>query len=165
MARVALDADVLIAFLDAADAQHDAAVALLRPLLAAGEHILLSASVYAEIMVRPLQRGTQATVEEFLDAINATVVPIDRALARQAAALRAAHRGLRLPDALSLAAARVNAAELLTFDLRVARIAANEPTDPIYGAAPVGPERGALHPASGEDVGERADEDLHVRPD
>jgi predicted nucleic acid-binding protein len=128
VARVAVDADVLIAFLDAADAQHQAAVELLRPRLAAGDHILLSASVYAEIMVRPLQRGTQATVDEFLDAINATVVPIDRALARSAAALRAEHRGLRLADALSLAAARVNAAELLTLDVRLARVAANEPT-------------------------------------
>jgi predicted nucleic acid-binding protein len=128
VARVALDADVLIAFLDAADAQHQAAVELLRPRLAAGDRILLSASVYAEVMVRPIQRGTQATVDEFLDAINATVVPIDRTLSRRAAGLRADHRGLRLPDAVSLAAARVNAAELLTFDVRLARVATNEPT-------------------------------------
>lgn len=129
MARVALDADVLIAFLDAADPQHHAAVELLRPRLAAGDRILLSASVYAEVMVRPLQRGTQATVDAFLDAIDATVVPIDRALARRAAALRAEHRGLRLPDALSLAAARVNAAALLTLDVRLARVAASERPD------------------------------------
>jgi predicted nucleic acid-binding protein len=128
VARVALDADVLIAFLDGADAQHQAAVELLRPRLAAGDQILLSASVYAEVMVRPLQRGTQATVDDFLDAINATVVPIDRTLARRAAALRAEHRGLRLPDALSLAAAHVNAAELLTLDVRLARVATNEPS-------------------------------------
>ncbi len=121
MARVALDADVLIAFLDAADSQHQAAVELLRPRLAAGDRILLSASVYAEIMVRPLQRGTQATVDEFLDAINAIVVPIDRALARRAAGLRAEHHGLRLPDALSLAAALANDAALLTLDVRVSR--------------------------------------------
>jgi predicted nucleic acid-binding protein len=127
VARVALDSDVLIAFLDAADAQHHAAVELLRPRLAAGDQILLGASVYAEVMVRPLQRGTQATVDEFLGAIDATVVPIDRALARRAAALRAEHRTLRLADALSLAAARANAAALLTLDVRLARVAAGEP--------------------------------------
>jgi predicted nucleic acid-binding protein len=87
-------------------------------------------------MVRPLQRGTQATVDEFLDAIKATVVPIDRALARRGAALRAEHRRVRLPDALSLAAARAKTAELLTFDARLARIATGEPTGPTQGAAP-----------------------------
>jgi predicted nucleic acid-binding protein len=126
VARLALDTDVLIAFLDAADAQHQAAVDLLRPRLAAGDRILLSASVYAEVMVRPLQRGSQATVDEFLDAINASIVPIDRTLARRAAALRADHGSLRLPDALSLAAALANAAELLTLDRRLAQVAARE---------------------------------------
>jgi len=72
VARVALDADVLIAFLDAADAQHQAAVEGLRPRLAAGDEILLSASVYAEVMVRPVQDGSHAAVDEFLDAIKAT---------------------------------------------------------------------------------------------
>jgi predicted nucleic acid-binding protein len=81
-------------------------------------------------MVRPLQRGTQATVDEFLDAIKATIVPIDRALARRAAALRAEHRGLRLPDAVSLAATRVNAAELLTLDVPLARVPKDEPPGP-----------------------------------
>lgn len=58
MAPVALDADVLIAFLDASDAQHESAVDALRPRLASGEQLLIAASVYAEILVRPLQRGT-----------------------------------------------------------------------------------------------------------
>jgi predicted nucleic acid-binding protein len=124
MARVALDADVVIAFLDPADGQHERAVRALRPRLAVGEEILVGASVYAEVMVRPVQRGTHATVDAFLEAIGATVVAVDRAVARRAAQLRAEHRSLRLPDALSLATALVNEAELLSLDNRLKRVAA-----------------------------------------
>jgi predicted nucleic acid-binding protein len=83
MARVALDADVIIAFLDPADAQHRRAVEELRRRLAAREEFVVAASVYAEVMVRPLARGAEATVDEYLDAVGARVVPIDRALARR----------------------------------------------------------------------------------
>ena len=126
MADVALDADIVIAFLDPADEQHDAAVEILRPHLAAGRRLVLSASVYAEILVRPLERGTDALVEEFIDAIGADIVAVDRDIARRAAELRARHRSLRLPDAFSLATAMGSAAELLTLDIGLRRIAARE---------------------------------------
>jgi predicted nucleic acid-binding protein len=126
VARVALDADVVIAFLDAGDDQHARAVDLLRPLLAAGEEIVMGASVYAEVMVRPLASGTGARVDEFIDAIGATVLAIDRELARRAAGLRAGHRSLRLPDALSLATALMAGAELVTLDQRLRRVARSE---------------------------------------
>jgi predicted nucleic acid-binding protein len=124
MARVALDADVVIAFLDAADDQHERAVDELRPRLTGGEEILLGASVYAEVMVRPLQRGTDAKVDEFLEAIGARVVAVDRNAAWRAAQLRARHRSLRLPDALSLATALSSGTELLTLDGQLRGIAA-----------------------------------------
>ncbi len=81
MARVALDADVVIAFLDAGDDQHERAMELLRPWLGAGEAIVVGASAYAEVMVRPLQRGTDARVDEFLKAMarpssRLTVIPL-----------------------------------------------------------------------------------------
>jgi len=126
VARVALDADVVIAFLDASDDQHDRAVVLVRDHLAAGDDIFVAASVYAEVMVRPLQRGVERSVEEFFSAVGAMVVPIDRVVARRAAGLRARHRTLRLPDALALAAAVASGARLLTFDQRLRRIAARE---------------------------------------
>jgi len=126
VARVALDADVVIAFLDAGDDQHDRAVELVRERLAAGDEILVGASVYAEILIRPLQRGADAAVDAFLDGIGAAVVPIDRDAARLAAQLRARHRSLRLPDALALAAALSADAELLTLDKRLRRVAARE---------------------------------------
>ena len=123
MARVALDADIVIAFLDPGDDQHAAAVAELRPRLAAGDELLVAATVYAESIVRPLQRGTDATVDGFLDEAGISIVSIDRAVARRAAALRAEHRSLRLPDALSLATAVGTDSALLTLDKKLRQIA------------------------------------------
>jgi len=73
--------------------------------LAAGESLLLGASVYAEVMVRPLKRGSDANVDEFLHAARVTVIDLNRTLARRAAELLARHRSLRLDDGLSLATA------------------------------------------------------------
>lgn len=128
MAAVALDADVLIAFLDASDAQHHSAVDVLRPRLAAGGQLLIAASVYAEILVRPLQRGSDHTVDAFINAIGAKIVPIDRDIARRAAQLRGSHRALRLPDAISLATALVAGAEFVTLDRRLGKTAELERT-------------------------------------
>ena len=122
MARVALDADIVIAFLDPGDDQHATAVAELRPRLAGGDELLAAATVYAESIVRPLQQGTDATVDEFFDAAGISIVPIDRAVARRAAALRAEHHSLRLPDAMSLAAAVATDSALLTLDKRLRQI-------------------------------------------
>lgn len=121
MACVALDADLLIAFLDPADAQHARAVNELRPRVAAGDELLIGATVYAEVIVRPLQDGTEATVDGFLDAAGVRLVPVDRTVARTAARLRADHPSVRLPDALSLATALVSDATLLTLDKKLQR--------------------------------------------
>jgi len=123
MGRVALDADVVIAFLDPSDAQHQRAVEIVGARLASGDDVLIAASVYAEVIVRPLQHGTAATVDEFLAAVGVHVVDIDRTLARRAAELRARHGALRLPDALSLATALAHNAEFLTLDRALQRIA------------------------------------------
>ncbi|HEY2657871.1 MAG TPA: PIN domain-containing protein [Solirubrobacteraceae bacterium] len=126
MAPVALDADVLIAFLDPGDAQHQRAVKELRAKLTAGERLLVGATVYAEVIVRPLALGTDSKVDEFLAAAKITVIHVDLVLAKRAAQLRARHRSLRLGDALSLATALTNDAQLLSFDQRLRRIAERE---------------------------------------
>jgi predicted nucleic acid-binding protein len=126
VARVALDADVVIGFLDPSDAQHQRAVEMLEARLAGGDDVLIAATVYAEVMVRPLRHGTDAKVDEFLAAIGARLLDIDRAVARRAAQLRARHGALRLPDALSLATALAAGAELLTLDRGLQRIADRE---------------------------------------
>ncbi|MGH2869571.1 MAG: type II toxin-antitoxin system VapC family toxin [Solirubrobacteraceae bacterium] len=126
MARVALDTDVVIAFLDPGDAQHAGAVQALGRHLAGGDEILIGATVYAEVIVRPLQQGTAEKVDEFLAAINAQVIVVDRLLARAAAGLRARHRAVRLPDAIALATALTRDAEFLTLDRDLQRIATKE---------------------------------------
>lgn len=123
MARVALDADIVIAFLDPGDDQHATAVAELRRRLAAADELLAAATVYAESIVRPLQQGTEATVDEFFDAAGISIIPVDRAVARRAAALRAEHQSLRLPDAMSLATAIATDSALLTLDKKLRQIA------------------------------------------
>jgi predicted nucleic acid-binding protein len=120
VATLALDADIVIAFLDPGNDRHAAAVAGLRQRLAAGDELLLGAPVYAETIVRPLQHGI---VDQFLDSVDITVIPIDRAVARRAAALRANHPSLRLPDAMSLATAITTDSTLLTLDKKLRRIA------------------------------------------
>ena len=122
MATVALDADVLIAFLDASDDQHQRAIDLLRPRLATGDRIVVGAGVYAEILVHPLKRGADQAIDDFLTAIGADIVAVDRDIARRAAQLRATHPSLRLPDALSLATAHATKSDLLTLDRRVQKV-------------------------------------------
>jgi predicted nucleic acid-binding protein len=66
--------------------------------------------------VAPHRRGAEAvdTADAFLDALPATVEPATRAIAAQAAGLRARHgTAVRLPDALVIATAMVLGAELV----------------------------------------------------
>ncbi len=78
MARVPLDPGVVIGFLDPSDVLHEQAVKLLGAPLATGDDVLVAATVDAEVIVRPLQHGTDAKVDEFLAAIDAHVVAVDR---------------------------------------------------------------------------------------
>jgi predicted nucleic acid-binding protein len=123
---VALDADVLIGFLNSDDPHHAAARALIVTAERDGDRLVMAASVYAEALVGPLRAGRGEVVDRFLAAFAVEVVPVDRDLAGEAARLRARHRTLRLPDAMALAAGRLAKAELKTFDRRLARIAAAE---------------------------------------
>jgi len=87
-----------------------------RDALERSDRLVLPVSAYAESLVGPSRRGTDAvaTLDAFLDAMPATVEPATREIGRRAASLRAAHRpGLRLPDALVLATAAVVGADLV----------------------------------------------------
>lgn len=120
MALTILDAGVLIAVLDAADAHHAAARAALSAAIQRGDRLAVPASAYAESLVAPSRRGQRAiqTVDAFLEDLPAEVEPITRQLAKRAAQLRARHgRRLRLPDALVLAAAlQLKADRVVTTD-------------------------------------------------
>lgn len=105
MAVVVLDASVLIAFLDANDAHHPAAVEALRA--HERETLVLPASAYAEVLVGPLRRraAAVATIQALLSALAVRIEPLTADIAVAAASLRARHPSLRLPDAFVLATA------------------------------------------------------------
>lgn len=123
MALIVIDASVVIAFLDATDTHHGAAVAALAA--AASHEVVLPATAYAEVLVAPARKGREAidTVEEAVAALALRLEPTTPAIARAAATLRARHRSLRLPDALVLATADVLvAATVLTADRAWAKV-------------------------------------------
>lgn len=114
-----LDAGVIIAFLDGADAHHDAARSALSTSLDGAERLSIAASALAECLVGPARRSTKAVelVRTVIDRLPVSVVHLDEEIATQAAMLRARHRSLKLPDALVIATAEHSSADrLITTD-------------------------------------------------
>ena len=125
MGKVVLDSSVLLGLLDAKDAHHEAASAAVRTCTEDGQALLLPATALSEILVGASRVGSDAVrvTEAFVNRIVTTVLPIDRAVARSAAELRANYRNLRLPDALVLACGIVHAVDtVLTADRSWRRI-------------------------------------------
>ena len=121
MGPVVVDASVLLGVLDPQDAHHSASVQSLRLARSRGRKIYLPASAFAEVLVGASRLGSEAIrrTEAFVDSVVDTVHPIDRDVTKIAAALRARHKSLRLPDALVLAVGRVtDASAILTADSR-----------------------------------------------
>ncbi|HEV7722135.1 MAG TPA: PIN domain-containing protein [Iamia sp.] len=121
MGLTVVDAGVVIALLDGADVHHDSAHDVLATVRAAGDDLVLPASGLAEALVHPARHGPDAvaTVEAFLDELPIDIYPVNRKVAREAAALRAAHGRLKLPDALVIATAKaLEAHRVLTTDRR-----------------------------------------------
>jgi predicted nucleic acid-binding protein len=102
---VALDSAAVVAFLDADDALHGAADVAIRDL--ASEHrFFASAVTFAEVLTGAhLQHHDEDVVRGFFADLVAEILPVEAATAERAARLRADHKGLRMPDALILAAA------------------------------------------------------------
>lgn len=117
MAVAVLDASVLIAFRDPADAHHHSSVAAL---VAVHDHeLVVPVSAYAEILVEPYRHGARVVArwERFLDDFAMRIEPISRDIGRRAAVLRAGKRSLALPDALVIATGDVLGADrVLTAD-------------------------------------------------
>ncbi len=103
---VALDSDAVIGFLDSGDAHHRSSVAMIREALAA-QPLVVSAVTVAEVLTGALVgHHDEQVVRGFFSDLIGTVVPVDGAIAEEAARLRAAGP-LRMPDALVLATAIV----------------------------------------------------------
>jgi predicted nucleic acid-binding protein len=119
VALIVVDASVLIAFLEVEDALHDAAVAALKE--AADDDLILGATTLLELLVTPYRRSEDHAerVKTFVRSVPLRVEPITEAIADAAARLRARHRTLAVPDALTLAVAdAVGADAVLTADRR-----------------------------------------------
>jgi predicted nucleic acid-binding protein len=116
VAIVVLDANVVIALLDAGDAHHAAAVSAVGQ--AQRDVLVLPVSAYGEILVDPWRRGLDAVaiVRGFVKDLGIRIEPLTEDIAERAARLRARHESLRLPDALVLATADALDAAALTCD-------------------------------------------------
>ncbi len=115
MALVVLDASVLIAFMSQDDVHHASAV---RAFTAeARSDLVAPASAVAEVLVYPYRTRQGHRAERFLDDAAIRVTPIDLAIARRAARLRARHGNVRLPDAFVIATGdELGATRVLTAD-------------------------------------------------
>ena len=114
-----LDAGVIIGFLDGDDSHHTAARTVLSDALGRNDQLLIAASALAECLVGPARQGAKQIelVRSLIDRLPVSVVDLNTEIAIQAAVLRAAHRSLRLPDALVIAtAANSGADRLVTTD-------------------------------------------------
>lgn len=118
MARlIVLDASFAIAALAADDAHHDAAADALAS--ASEDELVLAATTRAEILVGPARVGGKVLAAARDFANGCETVPVSAAIADDAAAVNARHRGLSLPDAIALVVAElIDADAVWTFDRR-----------------------------------------------
>jgi len=118
---IVLDASVLIAQLDAADAHHERASTLLTE--TAGEPLGISPLTLAEVLVGPVRSGKLQVAESAIDDLEIIAVPFTPDAPTRLAVLRAT-TGLRMPDCCVLLAAESAGAQVATFDERLAKSAA-----------------------------------------
>jgi predicted nucleic acid-binding protein len=112
-----VDASVLIAHLDASDAHHDRAVALLTE--AAERQLAASSVTIAEVLVGPARADRLEAALASLRTLGLREVPLGPDAASRLATLRAA-TSLKLPDCCVLLAAEdTDAAAIVTFDDRL----------------------------------------------
>lgn len=111
-----LDSNTVVGFLDADDPLHAPADAAVRA--TATEHaFVVSVVTVAELLTgAKLGHHDEATVRRFFEQVVSRRIPLDEPTAERAAELRAAHRVLKMPDALILATGDLTADLVLTAD-------------------------------------------------
>jgi predicted nucleic acid-binding protein len=117
---IVLDASVLIAHLDASDAHHERAGALL--LDVAHESLGASPLSLAEVLVGPARAGQLDRATAVLHQLEVTSVRLDEDAPARLAVLRAG-TSLKLPDCWVLLAAEQVRGAVATFDDRLAAAA------------------------------------------
>lgn len=134
---IVIDASVLIAYLNAPDANHTRAETIL--LDAAVDRFGASSITLAEVMVGPTRAGTLETARAMLRDLEIREVVIAKGTTERLARIRY-ETGLKLPDCCVLLAAQdADADTVLTFDDRLAKRARDLGyavwTEPSAGAA------------------------------
>ncbi len=122
---VVLDSDAVVAFLDRADALHDAADEAIRDLLGK-DRLFASAVTYGEVLTGArLGRHDEKRVQGFFADLISEILPVDAGVADKAADLRSKRKSLRMPDALILATAELHPEVnlVVTGDQRAAKTA------------------------------------------
>jgi predicted nucleic acid-binding protein len=117
---IVLDASVLIAHLDAADAHHRRADELLQAF--SPEPLGASPITLAEVMVGPARAGKLNLAATTLALLDVATVDLESNAPMRLAMLRAS-TGLKLPDCCVLLAAEQSGGVLSTFDDRLAAAA------------------------------------------
>ena len=117
---IVLDASVLVAHLNPADAHHQSATGIL--LAGTPERMLVHTITLAEILVAGVRIGQGASLRDDLRAAGIAVAPHDDDEPLRLAELRATS-GLKLPDCCVLDVAIRHRASLATFDDALANAA------------------------------------------
>lgn len=117
---IAVDASVLIAHLNPADAHHHAATEIL--LAGTAGDMLVHTLTLAEVLVGGVRIGRGASMRDDLQAAGITVASHDDGEPLRLAELRAT-TGLKLPDCCVLDVAIHHRARLATFDRALADVA------------------------------------------
>lgn len=130
MGALILDASVLIALLDRADPHYARAVADVEAADQDNDDLVAPASAYSEALVAFARASRVDDAREAIAAMGIAVAPLDAETAEQAAALRARHDRLRLPDAMVLATSQQLKGHMLTYDQRLQRYAVDEAAAP-----------------------------------
>jgi predicted nucleic acid-binding protein len=129
--RIYLDTSALIYTIE----RHPVFGAMLDTLWAAmvngAAELITSELTILECLVGPLRAGNKQSIEVFdraFDESGLQLLPVNRAVFRLAADLRAAHLSLRTPDAVHLAAAEIYAAQWIVTNDRAMSGKAAVPT-------------------------------------
>lgn len=117
---IVVDANILIAHLDANDIHHDRAMALLLDL--ADSTLAASPLTLAEVLVGPARSGQLDRANAALALLGVASIDLGPDAPIQLALLRAA-TSLKLPDCCVLLAAENSTAAIATFDHRLAEVA------------------------------------------
>lgn len=110
---IVLDVNVLIAFLDANDAHHEASLQILEG--HAVEGFAASVLTVAEALAHPTRVDRQDAALAALRRIGLNILPVDPGDAAPRARVRSQY-GVRMPDAVALCAALSSGSALATFD-------------------------------------------------